>query len=504
MRIIIMGAGVGGLTAAHQLLKSNEKHEIIIIERNKQVGGLSRSKRIKGNLPAEYCWHVIGKNYYNLWKILSEIPYSQVSNVSDNLKPITHYIYGREGIDTVYEEKGNSFLISSSFLTYAKALYEMKTLNRITFYDIYKLMEIFWLSNSNSLQEIEHYDNILWKDFTKDMSEEAKKWVADSPSIYLGMDIDKLSVHTMIHLLRPIKETDKIHDFYTFNGTFNEKWFEPWKRYLINNGVKFIRNEINHIAIDNDKIDFIAIGKEILTADIFVNGLSVESLAQLIPSYKQLAINSIQLQTQVLYFIDKQLKTDGPAIFIFPDTPWCLMVRSEGQAWSDPTVIDDSIDTEFIYEDILSTGIGIWSRPGLNGKKANDCTWDEIKKECWDQLKKSKSLFQKIKTIDDKTFDDVNIVCTSIWDSFVFDENSMKTWEPKFSNNINTLHLRPDTFDKLKNLRHATAYTKTNANIFNMESACEAGCRAAYSIDNSLTFDNDRDRPNCIFKYFQN
>lgn len=501
-RIVIMGAGVGGLSAAHQLLKSSEKHEIIIIERNKQIGGLARSKRSKNNLHAEYCWHVIGKNYYNLWKILEEIPFDD-STVSNNLKPITHYLYGREGIDSVYEENENSFLISSSFISYVKALHEMQTLNRISLYDCYKLIHIFWLSNTKSLKELEFYDSILWKDFTKDMSEEAKKWIADSPAIYLGMDIDKLSVHTMLHLLRPIKETTKKNDFYTFNGTFDDKWFEPWRHHLENNGVKFIRGEISYIAIDNDKIDFVAIGKEIITGDIFINGLPVEVLGQLIPTYQQLATNSIQLQTQVLYFIDKKLKTNGPAIFIFPDTPWCLMVRSEGQVWSDPTVKEDSIDTDFEYEDILSTGIGIWSRKGLNGKTANQCTWDEIKEECWNQLKQSKTLFEKVKTTDNHTFNDVNIVCTSVWDSYIFDKGEMKTWEPKFSNNINTLTLRPQVDDNyLKNLKHATGYTRTNANIFNMESACEAGCRAAHKIDNTLIFDNDRDRPGLLSRFF--
>ncbi len=71
----------------------------------------------------------------------------------------------------------------------------------------------------------------------------------------------------------------------------------------------------------------------------------------------------------------------------------------------------------------------------------------------------------------------------SIWTSFYDYKDSIHTYEPKFSNNIGTLKLRPDTNDKnFSNLYHATAYTKTTANIFNMESAVEAGVKAAAAI----------------------
>ena len=47
--VIIIGAGPAGLTAAYQLLKSDNKYEVIVIEKDSQVGGISKTLEYKGN-----------------------------------------------------------------------------------------------------------------------------------------------------------------------------------------------------------------------------------------------------------------------------------------------------------------------------------------------------------------------------------------------------------------------------------------------------------------------
>lgn len=48
-KIVIIGAGPAGLTAAYCLLKSKEKYEVIVIEESNQIGGISRTIRYNGN-----------------------------------------------------------------------------------------------------------------------------------------------------------------------------------------------------------------------------------------------------------------------------------------------------------------------------------------------------------------------------------------------------------------------------------------------------------------------
>lgn len=48
-RIVIVGAGPAGLTAAYELLNRSKDYEVIILEENNQVGGISKTINYKGN-----------------------------------------------------------------------------------------------------------------------------------------------------------------------------------------------------------------------------------------------------------------------------------------------------------------------------------------------------------------------------------------------------------------------------------------------------------------------
>ena len=48
-KVIIIGAGPAGLTAAYELLKEKEKYEVIILEKDGQVGGIAKTVTHHGN-----------------------------------------------------------------------------------------------------------------------------------------------------------------------------------------------------------------------------------------------------------------------------------------------------------------------------------------------------------------------------------------------------------------------------------------------------------------------
>lgn len=48
-KVIIIGAGPAGLTAGYELLKENKDYEVIILEEDKQVGGISKTVKYNGN-----------------------------------------------------------------------------------------------------------------------------------------------------------------------------------------------------------------------------------------------------------------------------------------------------------------------------------------------------------------------------------------------------------------------------------------------------------------------
>lgn len=48
-KLIIIGAGPAGLTAAHELLKNSKDYEVIVLEASNEIGGISRTVRHNGN-----------------------------------------------------------------------------------------------------------------------------------------------------------------------------------------------------------------------------------------------------------------------------------------------------------------------------------------------------------------------------------------------------------------------------------------------------------------------
>lgn len=48
-RVVIIGGGPAGLTAAYELLKSEEEYEVVVLEESQDFGGISRTVRYNGN-----------------------------------------------------------------------------------------------------------------------------------------------------------------------------------------------------------------------------------------------------------------------------------------------------------------------------------------------------------------------------------------------------------------------------------------------------------------------
>lgn len=48
-KIVIIGAGPAGLSAAYRLLEAKKDYKVVIVEEDKQVGGISKTINYKGN-----------------------------------------------------------------------------------------------------------------------------------------------------------------------------------------------------------------------------------------------------------------------------------------------------------------------------------------------------------------------------------------------------------------------------------------------------------------------
>lgn len=490
-KVYVLGAGIGGLSFAHELSKFSDIFDITIIERLGHLGGQAGEVFKDDGEHSSLCFHAFSSSYLNLLNIMDEIKDDDGVKLISHLKPLDKFIYGNH--NTNYIEYTNSFITEdvAKFLSGYKKLYK----EDISLLEKARLLGMYLYALSISEERLEEYDSVLWKDYVSWASPKVKRWILDSTAIYLGMDYNKLSTHFMFDLMRKTAQDTKLpneHTFYSLDGSMYTTLFKPWRKHLEKNGVKFMMNtevvKINHtddmIVLDeletledlpqhNGKfITSIEVNHDDKTihldGDYFINAMDVKNLASLYPSeskFPELYNNSRQIQCQVLFYLPYKLQPLGtpPTILISPDSPWFLMTRIESDLW------------ELKDKDLLSCGIGIWDVEGYNGKKAINCTREELAAECWSQIIKSQ---HNLKLSDE-------IPNWDIWGSYIFNEKTgeMDTFEPKFSNNINTLMYRPSFSDSVfSNMFHANAYTKNMVNIYNMESGATSGVESAHLL----------------------
>jgi len=87
-KVVIIGAGIAGLTAAHELSKVGG-YDVTLLERNSEIGGLARSQIDENGCPTELSWRVYFGFYDNIFKILKDIPITSPSQLgSEDMEDI--------------------------------------------------------------------------------------------------------------------------------------------------------------------------------------------------------------------------------------------------------------------------------------------------------------------------------------------------------------------------------------------------------------------------------
>ena len=487
MKICVMGAGVGGLTAAHKLAK--EGHEVHIYEKNAEVGGQARSRYTSDGEHSEYCLHLTTNTSTSLLTLLREIPVENGSMI-DRLKLIEQHAFGI----------GENFIIeqdtpmSSSASTVLRCLSKLKL--NITKRDMAKMLAFHLFARTATPERFEKYDTVYLKDLMRSVSPGLQRYAVDHLASQLGQDPSLFNVHTILNLTRPtnrIIDSDRVR-YYRFNGPMNQQWFEPWVEYIKSLGASlYLNTAIKKICCEGEEIKEIVIkessGEERhLQYDYYVNSLSVHGFAQALNGADKtrekmikLSNMSIQLIVQFTLSFKEKLTFGGPSLVLFPDSPWQISFANESSYWDVPLSKGDSPPGE-----VLPLVIGSCHCKGiLYDKMAIECTEEELMNEAWAQMKQNPRLLKQFKTSDGRTLNDIHCTSYNLWYTFGYsrDTGTMTTSEPKFGNNVGTLALRPPTHQKeLNNLVHANAYVKTEMVSVTMESAVEAGVRAANYI----------------------
>lgn len=473
-KVTIFGAGIGGLTLAHQLAKYPDEYEVIIYEKKDAVGGMARSGRDSDGCATEYCWRVFFGFYDNFLGVLSEIPTPSGSTL-DHL--------------TEYKHKS----LSDGKVTLRENISIIKT-------------ALQGLCTSD--ERMDALDNVSWWDALN--TSQASHLFREIGG-WLGMDRYKGSYRSVIkvgiemHILNYILQKD-YRDYITSQPT-SEAIFNWWVLDLQRRGVTFKMNTELETVFTDGQIARSAVinganGREIVDADYFAFAISVDALQQVIQTIpplqrsigsqiNKLCDTCLHVQLAFQLYFNVPISLGGENAFLPIDSEWDIIVLSYDNAYKGTRLCNDPrVKGGWSVAVCTAYVLGL-----VYGKTMLECTYEEILVELWAQLKNCKSLQRLIDENNNFSLNE-NLVLkwSPMWPTYKFD-NGIKTVEPKFTNNIGSKSLRPSYKTVISNLYISTAYINETIDIYSMEAACIAGKRVAREITGKSDPATIRERP---------
>ena len=498
-KVIILGGGMAGLSAAHELVERN--FDVEVYELLRIPGGKARSFPVPGSgkdgrkdLPGEHGFRFFPRFYRHVTDTMARIPYGPTGTVANNLVDTTRCQlnrFGRFPID----------LIARSPRTLDDVRVALEDVSRflngdldLTHDDLRFFGSKIWqIVTSCRERRNEEYEKIGWWDFIgaehRSLAYQkvlghgiTRSLVAAKARTASTKTIGDIFVQLIFDIVTPGASTDRV-----LNGPTNDVWIDPWRRYLESRKVAYhLDSKVVAVSFDGQRIRSATIkrGDSTVTVqgDYFIFALPVEDVIDLItpdmisadPALASLF--TLDVITEWMNGIQIYLKEDVPLVHghcIYVDSPWALTSISQAQFWRHLNLSEYGDGT---VRGIISVDISEWEEPGLNGKAAKDCTPDEIKTEVWEQLKRSLNYGDVAKLKDEQ------LHSFSLDPSLSRHEGTTANEEPLLVNLVDTWKLRPEAVSKIPNLFLASDYVRTYTDLATMEAANEAARRAVNGI----------------------
>ncbi|MHC3439248.1 hydroxysqualene dehydroxylase [Natrialbaceae archaeon A-gly3] len=494
--VAVVGGGVGGLTAAHELAERGL--EVTVLEAGDRFGGKARSMPIAEEpnaLHGEHGFRFFPAFYRHVIDTMARIP-DGAGTVADNLvETEATLIAGVDEPDRIAETRS-----PDSLRGWLEAL-RPAFADDLPARDVRFLLErLAYLLTSCERRREEELDEISWWEFidADNRSPAFRRRVANTTQALVALQPRQASARTVgtIYLqllfgqLDPTRPTERI-----LNAPTNEAWIDPWTSYLEALGVDLRENTpATALEVDSRRITGITLADGgTVTAEEYVLAVPVEVAPEFVtPELARVApeLGRIErLETAWMNGVQFYLTEDVPLTRghqVYADSPWALTSISQAQFWTgyDLPERDPSV------EGVLSVIASDWERPGIvYGKPAKECTREEIVTEVWEQLKVH--LNDPEETLSDdhlvEWFLDPAIVESGgseaqRGDCKAVDDGGVENQSPLLINTVGSLRNRPPADVAVRNLTLASDYVRTNSDLASMESASEAGRRAANAI----------------------
>ncbi|WP_433729998.1 hydroxysqualene dehydroxylase [Nocardia sp. CA-129566] len=501
-RVAVLGGGVAGLTAAHELAERG--FQVTVYER-RALGGKARSIPVPGtgsggrpDLPGEHGFRFFPGFYQHIPDTMRRIPFAGNPNgVWNNLIGVPEARFARRDGDDFrlpLGPKARTSFTPESFretvgATISTAL-KMPADEGAYFAD-----RLLVFNSSCDARRYGQWEYTSWRDFVggHERSHEFRALLSRTlTSIMVAAKEDVASVRTIgtmgeQFLGNPFEIGNDGALDRVLNGPTNSVWIDPWVQRLRELGVQFaLGTEVRGLDVRDRRIAAARVVDETGTtrgvdADYFVVALPAEQ-ARALWSPDVLAVRPelaamdrlfVDWMNGIQFYLRRPMDISrGHTAYI--DAPWSLTSITQNQLWTRKL-------TEFgdgTVQDCLSVDISDWNTPGmLYGKPAKECTHEEIAREVWAQL--TAHLNDRGELLRDNDLHSWFLDTGISWQE---SQRRNANADPLLINTAGSWDCRPEPHGALENLFLAGDYVRTNVDLATMEGANESARDAVNAI----------------------
>jgi uncharacterized protein with NAD-binding domain and iron-sulfur cluster len=509
LRVAVLGGGIAGLSAAHELAERG--FEVTVYDERRQLGGKARGIDVAGTargdrrpLPAEHGFHFFLGGYENLSNTMRRVPFgSNERGVLGNLVPVRQIRFARGGgrpdfLSPVPRGRRPWTLDELQKMLIAPLEHSTDaTPGEAAF--LARRMLLFM--TSSDARRFGQWERVSWWDFlgAGRFSDSYRRIFASLPASYAAAKPKQASSRTFAGAVesalynamqrRGSGEWERLLD-----APKNEALFDPWIRHLRALGVRFrVRRTVEALEFGRGRVAAARVrgprGTEQVNADWFVCALPVERARRLWTDEIRRADDRLEgtdaLKTEWMSGVQFYLRerTDiARGTVGYVDAPWFITSVSQAQFWGATNLPSEYGDGT--VRDCLSAVASNWDRPGIIfDKPARSLQPRRIVREIWAQMK------SHVNDAGDQVLRDELVVRCHLDPAIRYRRSrrgatrrALTSREPLFVNTVGSWYDRPEAVTAIENLFLAGDYVRTSFDATSMECANEAARRAVNGL----------------------
>ncbi|WP_280184151.1 hydroxysqualene dehydroxylase [Nocardia cyriacigeorgica] len=501
--VAILGGGVAGLSAAHELI---ERGYTVTVYEPAYLGGKARSLGVPGtagggrqDLPGEHGFRFFPGCYQNLPDTMRRIPFpGNPDGVAGNLVRVEGTVAGFRGKPPVFLPVEPTAigqltpeLLQNTLITAFGFIPELPPAELAFFA---KQMTMWFTSSTE--RRFGQWEYLTWEQILR--AEGKSQAYRD----YLVSALTRITVAAKPHM-SSARTIGTIGEALVLAGTglipqyaagidrilnrpTNEAWIDPWVAYLRGCGVRFVLGQrATALELRGGRITGATVvdsggAASRVEADWFICAMPVERTVPLLspailaadPRLAGMAELVTDWMVGIQYYLTRPTEIPEGHIAAL-GSPWAITALRQAPMW-----VGDFAQR---YGDggaveCLSVDVSDWDTPGiLYGKTAKQCTKDEIAAEVWAQLE------QWLNTGTGWLHADA-IHSWHLDPGISWSGGTTHNETPLLVNTVGSYQHRPDAHCAIPNLFFGGDHVRTNIDLATMEGANEAGRAAANAI----------------------